>query len=62
MKVVLSRISGSGDNIEEFMKKVGDDDVSPTSSLSEKCQKRDQNLFNVVEAGQTQRLLSPYLS
>jgi hypothetical protein len=32
MKIVLSRISGSGDNIEEFMKKV-DDDVSLMSSL-----------------------------
>ena len=32
MKIVLSRISGSGDNIEEFMKKV-DDDVSRMSSL-----------------------------
>ena len=27
MKIAFSRISGSGDNIEEFMKKV-DDDVS----------------------------------
>ena len=32
MKIDLSRISGSGDNIEEFMKKV-DDDVSLMSSL-----------------------------
>ena len=32
MKIVLSRISGSRDNIEEFMKKV-DDDVSLMSSL-----------------------------
>ena len=32
MKIVLSRISGSGDNIEEFMKKV-DDDVGCMSSL-----------------------------
>jgi hypothetical protein len=32
MKIVLSRTSGSDDNIEEFMKKV-DDDVSPMSSL-----------------------------
>ena len=32
MKIVLSRISGSGDNIEEFMKKV-DDGVSLMSSL-----------------------------
>ena len=32
MKIVLSRISGSGDNIEEFMKKIGDD-VSLMSSL-----------------------------
>jgi hypothetical protein len=33
MKIVLSRISGSGnDNIEEFLKKV-DDDVSPMSGL-----------------------------
>jgi hypothetical protein len=32
MKIVLSRISGPGDNIEEFMKKV-DDDVSLTQGL-----------------------------
>ena len=32
MKIVFSRISGSGDNIEEFMKKV-DDDISLMSSL-----------------------------
>ena len=32
LKMVLSRISGSGDNIEEFMKKV-EDDVSLMSSL-----------------------------
>ena len=32
MKIVLSRISGSGDNIEAFMKRV-DDDVSLMSSL-----------------------------
>ena len=32
MKIVLSRISGSGDNIEEFMKKV-DHDVSLMSRL-----------------------------
>ena len=32
MKILLSRISGSGDNIEEFMKKV-DDDVSLMSRL-----------------------------
>ena len=32
MKIVLSRISGSGDNIEEFMKKV-DGDVSLMSRL-----------------------------
>ena len=32
MKIVLSRVSGSGDNIEEFMKKV-DDDVNRMSSL-----------------------------
>ena len=32
MKIVFSRISGPGDNIEEFMKKV-DDDVSLMSSL-----------------------------
>ena len=32
MKIVLSRISGSGDNVEEFMKKV-DNDVSLMSSL-----------------------------
>jgi hypothetical protein len=32
MKIDLSSISGSGDNIEEFMKKV-DDDVSRMSSL-----------------------------
>ena len=32
MKIVLSRISGSGDNIEEFMKKV-DNDVCLLSSL-----------------------------
>ena len=32
MKIVLSRISGSVDNIEEFMKKV-DDDVGFMSSL-----------------------------
>ena len=32
MKIVLSRISGSGDNMEAFMKKV-DDDVSLMSSL-----------------------------
>ena len=32
MKIVLSRISGSGDNIEEFMKKVNDD-ASLMSSL-----------------------------
>ena len=32
MKIALSRISGSGDNIEEFMKKI-DDDVSLMSSL-----------------------------
>jgi hypothetical protein len=32
MNIALSRISGSGDNIEEFMKKV-DDDVSLMSSL-----------------------------
>ena len=32
MKIVLSPTSGSGDNIEEFMKKV-DDDVGPMSSL-----------------------------
>ena len=32
MKIVLSRISGSFDNIEEFMKKV-DDDVGLMSSL-----------------------------
>ena len=33
MKIALSRISGSGDNIEAFMKKI-DDDVSLMSSLS----------------------------
>jgi hypothetical protein len=33
MKIVLSHISGSGDNIEEFMKKV-DDDLSRMRSLS----------------------------
>ena len=32
MKIALSLISGSGDNIEEFMKKV-DDDVGHMSSL-----------------------------
>ena len=32
MKIVLSRVSGSGDNIDEFMKKV-DDDVSLMNSL-----------------------------
>ena len=32
MKIVLSNTSGSGDNIEEFMKKV-DDDVSLMRSL-----------------------------
>ena len=32
MKIVLSRISGSGDNIEEFMKKV-DDEVRLMSSV-----------------------------
>jgi len=32
MKIVLSRISGSGDNVEEFMKNV-DEDVSLMSSL-----------------------------
>ena len=32
MKIVLSPTPGSGDNIEEFMKKV-EDDVSPMSSL-----------------------------
>ena len=32
MKIVLSRISGSGDNIEEFMKKV-DDDVNRMNTL-----------------------------
>ena len=32
MKIAFSRISGSGDNIEEFMKKV-DDDVSLMGSL-----------------------------
>ena len=31
-KIVLFRISGSGDNVEEFMKKV-DDDVSLMSTL-----------------------------
>ena len=32
MKIALSRVSGSGDNIEEFIKKI-DDDVSLMSSL-----------------------------
>ena len=32
MKIALSRISGSGDNIEAFMKRV-DDDISLMSSL-----------------------------
>ena len=32
MKIILSRTSGSGDNIEELMKKV-DDDVSLMNSL-----------------------------
>ena len=32
MKIVLARISGSGDNIEEFMKKV-DDDVRLMSAV-----------------------------
>ena len=32
MKIALSRVSGSGGGIEEFMKKV-DNDVSRTSSL-----------------------------
>ena len=35
MKIYLSRISGSVDNIEEFMKKV-DDDVGLMSSLPRK--------------------------
>ena len=35
MKIVLSHISGSGDNIEESLKKV-DDDVGPMSGLPSK--------------------------
>ena len=48
MKIVLSRISGSSDDIEEFMKKV-DNDVSLMSNLP-------SNLSNLSTLGQILKL------